>query len=476
MPLPPRSPDRSYWQQRWFALNDVITTVEVHILDGQTTLRPRLMRLLLRQLASFGEKQFYFLYDGLRAAGAAHERFPGRLESLAAIPQTSPYAKYRLDYDASGYILRATLSKIATDLAAIKQRREQQFTSEVLARRKLIESWSIGDLLAFDALRRLAGTDQEQATVYTYLDRSPRIRIIPYAPVAFVGLPFTCVGAQRDFVVIPHEVAHYHYWKSKSNGKFWREVVEEVFQAVGLPDDSPIRPWGEEIFADVVGCLIGGPVVALAMQDAMLEVIDKPFVTYNETYPTPCLRPFIHLATLEKLNQQGAAYQKLAQQWAAVWEDRNVADSHELQNTEPQADTAWPLPRLAFEPPPIRQLGTVKEQLYLVVHELVERLPASLTDPWVADLTAGQELDDLYRTFDAVVDAKRQELAAAPDFGSPDPDESTLQTWQSLFSWDRFVEELGYDSSAATTGHQIWLEIFEADGWTTEGPGPGNVH
>ena len=48
----------------------------------------------------------------------------------------------------------------------------------------------------------------------TYLQKSYETRVIPYAEVCLIGIPFTSVRLTEDLLAIPHEVGHYVFWNS----------------------------------------------------------------------------------------------------------------------------------------------------------------------------------------------------------------------------------------------------------------------
>jgi hypothetical protein len=88
-------------------------------------------------------------------------------------------------------------------------------------------------------------------------------------------------------MAIPHEVGHYVY-------ELGRFPDGETFAELSLKfKDNPYYRWCEEIFADVYGCIVAGPLSALGLQ-ALLVSIDKHRAWKDdEEHPTPALRIFI---------------------------------------------------------------------------------------------------------------------------------------------------------------------------------------
>ena len=149
----------------------------------------------------------------------------------------------------------------------------------------------------------------DNSSAITYHRQTATSRVVPYAPVALIGVPVTSLLETRDLLGIPHEFGHYLYWnRLRQEGERnlrdnW--ICDDTFRTAidDLPLDAndPVRTWEEEIFADVVGCMIGGPVAALSLQDLQRTVSYEAFFSREGVHPTPAIRPLICLAALEAM-------------------------------------------------------------------------------------------------------------------------------------------------------------------------------
>jgi len=126
--------------------------------------------------------------------------------------------------------------------------------------------------------------------VFTYFRKFPAIRLIPYANVALIGIPFTAVYRPQDLLATPHEIGHQVFWR-------WRElrvIAEEMRRSL------PVYAyhWAEEIFADTFGVLTAGPAAALFAQLLESSFDSTHFLQDDGAHPVSVLRPFVHLKAL----------------------------------------------------------------------------------------------------------------------------------------------------------------------------------
>ena len=78
------------------------------------------------------------------------------------------------------------------------------------------------------------------------------------------------------------------------------ELIERLrTKPLGTAPD--VRPWLEEIFADVYGCLVAGPVMDIDFQDLQLNRSMGEFTEDDGEHPIPILRPEVYRLTLEKI-------------------------------------------------------------------------------------------------------------------------------------------------------------------------------
>jgi hypothetical protein len=84
------------------------------------------------------------------------------------------------------------------------------------------DTLAVADGLAWSARQMFAHYLTNETTVLTYLQPTANVRLMPYAPVAMIGVPITAVryaslpkgetdqqwrvNPSRDFLAIPHEL------------------------------------------------------------------------------------------------------------------------------------------------------------------------------------------------------------------------------------------------------------------------------
>ncbi|MCA9920827.1 MAG: hypothetical protein KC421_00575 [Anaerolineales bacterium] len=252
---------------------------------------------------NFAAEQFKFFYDGFAN---------GRLE---------PSKKYPPEY-----ALTVTLEQIGFDLEALEWAVNQRRTGTL----EMLWALDAADKLAYEAIKPvLNGLNLGDVSVITYFQKFAEIRMIPYASVALIGIPFTCVPLAyiggtpviRDYLAIPHEVAHFIYWRGKVGERPLPYYLDEMV--------SGKLEWGgnwlEEVFADVYGCLVAGPVMAKIFQDLQLSFSQDRFVEDDNEHPSPILRPDIYTKVLhKKFNPEWAS--SLNDLWIARREERDKQD------------------------------------------------------------------------------------------------------------------------------------------------------
>jgi hypothetical protein len=284
------------WEQRWSALKSSMAAL-VPVSPDQDFPRRAEFQCLLNGLQAFAEGQFSFFRDGFVVQ-----------HSYVLQPSTK-YPEH--------YVFSTILDQVASDLEVIQRAAQQRQVPALQP--KLAEA----DKLAYFALKPALGTlIDENVTVVTYFQKSSSIRVIPYAAVALIGIPFTCQSFKWDYLAIPHEVGHYVFWKGKPD----KRTVSHLHDA--LLGKKAIRAfygkWVEEIFADVYGSLVAGAAIALSFQDLELESSGEDFIRHDGKHPAPVLRPFIYnkvLAAKGGVSKSWAIL--LANYWAARRSERD---------------------------------------------------------------------------------------------------------------------------------------------------------
>lgn len=444
--------------------------------------RAKTLYAMLICLQHFGQKQLEFFLNGFGAEGLLDEH-----------PLYS--AEYALD---------VTHNQIGFDLDVIlrafhhRTHRVSPVSQAVTSMRKRLEH---ADLAAQAALQPAydKGLLQQRATAITYYQKSPSVRAIPYAPVALIGIPFAAAAEPRDLASIAHEVGHFVFWRmpreddseSQWPNKFGDQNYLMRSRRRLLGADPPrkvdlavVDAWQEELFADIYGCLVAGPVAGLTMLEMVRRLPGTRWFEDDGEHPPPALRTIAYLATLERMasSAQGYALERIcsaieklkAEQthwlgslpdWLTVHlRDRQVIsvarlcemvegvvetylapDTGMLAGLLPHGEEVWPL---WHEAPFNRAAQTVFSQDESAVE--LEALPADLRvtkqngqitvklegeqDGWLAGAT-GQWLD-----WEQAREKNTDAIGVIKERG-----------------WDPW-----------------WLAVLSGGYWTTKGPGAGN--
>jgi hypothetical protein len=331
-------------------------------------------------------------------------------------------------------------------------------------------------------------------TAVTYFQKSPDIRVIPYAPVALVGIPYSCQQLPRDLLAVPHEVGHYVF----SHGTLGYGTADEkplrkyLLDRLGqiVPKESRdyrrLSRWLEETFADVYGACVAGPVMALDFQDLQLHTGRERFITDDNDHPVPVLRPKIHLQVLRKRDPGGWAA------WADVlqrnWEERLEKRERVDQIVNPTRN----LDHFISDGEPVAVANTISESAHptedakpldQLVSAMLEVLSGSNTLPWYSGLPEVTAAEPQLLQGDALTQATEPLYEALDDFVGdhspmvePDKLDPLLNaTFNTPAEKDEIVGKwldarLLDFPTASTVPHEEWEPYFFAEGWTTEGP------
>jgi hypothetical protein len=492
------------------------------------------LRELAECLVEFAEKQFGFFYDGFVGSDLDEGR-PKHKDFLLNHSREFP----------PEYVFRVTLDQVAEDLEVIRRAADQR-RSEIVA-----QSLKKADKLVWSALKPVVGpgklvddeeppetpkpvTDEKlpKTTVLSYFQKSASIRVVPYAPVALIGIPFAAASVPRDYLAIPHEVGHYVYrhGKVRINGELksipqvlGRRLLEQVERnqdkerailgkelwnqlnpeydpdnpKLDPPVPSPryVRRWKEEIFADVYGCLVGGPIAALSFRDLMLQssryaVIQTPaeylygqFTEDDGVHPVPVLRPYVYTMTLRVIDglQHGNLWQ-----WADVLDKQWQAFPQVQEDTEFRTRYAGPAPQY------ISVAKTLME-VYRVVNEVLNLLPIDdfAKSRW-SGLEDPEKVDTLYKQFE---ETGVEELINSTVL-RPAKLKCSTDLWENWVKQENFFPGIGKPPQETEPGspdklipvpidpgkaqrleeleqepRYTWNHIFLAGGWNTKGNG-----
>lgn len=296
--------DWTVWEERRKSLNGTLDTLAGCYKpppDGEPLAFPRQKALhrLVECLKTFGNEQFDYFYTGFHN---------GELQKSQHYPPE--------------YVFEVVLDQIAHDLEVIQRATNQRISCpDGCDTSAMVDTLETSDRLACEALKSViaSGLVDEQTTAITYFHKSANIRVIPYAPVALIGIPFTCNSVDRDYLSIPHEVGHYVFWHGievGTNERIWDILLHKLPRKV--PQNPPwCYEWVEDTFADICGCLIAGPVIALSSQDIARQHSQEGFTGDDEEHPVAMLRPHVYTKVLANKKPQPLSQQ--AQQLDTNW-------------------------------------------------------------------------------------------------------------------------------------------------------------
>lgn len=160
-------------------------------------------------------------------------------------------------------------------------------------------------------------------TGLTYFQKYGEIRVIPYAPVALVGLPLNAIREKNNLLAIPHEVGHYVYHHRNIDPS--TDPISHQY----VPASLKYSDWQEEVFADVCGSLIAGPVMAFDFQE-LVKRYDREYflVAGGHGHPPPFVRPLIYTHALRA--RTNPRWQTLANELDQRWKRYLYAEWNKL--------------------------------------------------------------------------------------------------------------------------------------------------
>lgn len=412
------------WQDRWEALakqlQDTVATYGRSANPGNN----KTLHALSESLLAFGQDQFSFFWEGFGSGQL--------LPSMYMPPE---------------HVLRATLDQVAFDMNTIQRifdQRQQPNLQDTLEK---------ADKLAQVALNVAVNSKLlPQCGVLAYFNKSANIRLIPYAPIALIGIPFTTTKAAIDFLAIPHEVGHYVYHHAPG-------LAAQLHARIPLYPNW-INHWIEEIFADVYGTLVAGPVSGLSFQEILLDNAQEKFVADDGIHPPDAIRPYIHSITLRQLG-----YQQAADALDAAW-DNHLAQRHHPQYFAPHKSTTSAS---------LTEARTLIEQTAVFfLSYLQETRQVKQPDPWSDDSAT---LASLLQSFTNRLSQPLQvdcygltavgkQIGVVKAGGQPE----NLRRIGSSQTWRDWFKSESRQNRDTPLPAQAWTPVFTSGHWPVKGP------
>ena len=412
------------WQNRWQALEKQLQEMIAGYGRSPNLEKSDTLKTLTESLLAFGQDQFGYFWDGFNS---------GQLLPDMMLPQD--------------HVFRATLDQVAFDMAIIQHiagQRQQPHLQKTLTRADQLAQAALNVAVDNGLLR--------QCGVLTYFNKSANIRLIPYAPLALVGVPFSATTTDMDFLAIPHEVGHFVYHHAPG-------------LAAALHARIPLYPnwinrWIEEIFADVYGALVAGPIIGLSFQHILSDNAQETFVADDGIHPPDAIRPSTYSTVLRQLNYPNAAdaLDKAWQEQLAERHQPNAFQPHNTTHTAALADAQMLLESTAVD----------------ILTYLLQERQVSQPAPWSTDtddLAALLQKFGTGRKKPLKVDwygltAVAQQIGVVKDGGKPE----NLRLKGSTQTWRDWFKAQSRQNPSLSVPAQAWTPIFTSGHWPVKGP------
>lgn len=473
----------------WYQRFDILDRRMVELIKAVRTEDdfPRKVSLLtfLDRLRIFAEMHFkFFFYGFIRGSLQISERYPPDHVLAVVLEQIS------FDLEAITWAIDQRIEKFKVD------RRD---ANEVeAAQERMSEVLEIADKLCLAALQPAINRfDLKDLNVITYFQKFPEIRMIPYVNMALIGIPFTCVSlpfsdAQpifQDYLAIPHEVAHYVFWHGTISGKPMRQHL--LNKLAGLVDWG--EEWLEEVFADVYGCLIAGPVIANMFQDLQLRNSQKQFVRDDGEHPVPILRPDIYTKVLHKCFPESFA-RIVNERW--ITKRSTLTESVKFMHRESGQEKLLSdaISMLDSRDHPLIH-PDLDKPLDVMINLILQEFGEVDSIAWWREYYSVRSRN-FFKGFGEHFKKQRAEnfknLASPTDYITYKEPDHLQNVWLDE-GWAKLKEDLVEQSQSSEKAAeqvneylekeyiptQVWLKVFQAGGWATKGPdcdGSGGVN
>lgn len=414
---------KTVWLERWQTLADQLQQVAQEF-NPTTTPVSGSLQALTESLLAFSKDQFDFFWEGFNS---------GQLLPSMVLPEE--------------HVMRATLDQVAFDMSIIQRINTQR------SQKALLPTLETADKLAQLALNvAIDGGLLPQCSVLTYFNKSANIRLIPYAPMALIGIPFSAAKVKRDFLAIPHEVGHFIYHHSPG-------------LAAQLHVNIPLYPnwanhWIEEIFADVLAAYVAGPVCGLSLQELLLDNSQDNFVEDDGQHPPGAIRPFGFNQALRHLGDT-----KVADELDELWQEQLALRYH---------PTTF-IPYNGTAPAELAQAkGVISQTAVRFLDFLEQERGMTRPTPWTDGKKATDTLFESFTTLcnqpisvdhcQLMVDGEKVGVCQSGGRLENARPIGSTQTWR---DW---IKEKGRMHKELLLPAQAWTPVFTAGHWPVRGP------
>jgi len=476
------------WIGKWDTEKDKIDDLRKGIESPDDIPRAKVIKDLIDSLECFAYQQVDYFCNGFTGTSLNGEKGQELFDEDS-----------KITIDRVG---EETFKQIGRDITAIESIIKGQQDDDLCDEETNLTNKDIlvlADRLVRDALEPAVGLlpDKRLPLVFTYfIDSQPQakellIRLVPYADVALIGIPPKSDLRFGHLLSIPHEVGHYIFWRGREvrKGSFIDQNSFDHENKMDAVRYGLVFNYQEEIFADVYSALTAGPLVALSSQFFQLKKRDGDFFKDDCDHPIPAIRPNIFVNVVERLKdeeestelkvQYGSWANKLGSLWEKLSKDQWI-NNHRLvevkyEKIEKFSEYIKPdsIP-MDLDSLPIVEL---KVPIKYAVNEILAKIGDDInryssSNFWTQFLNKFKEdprsngLDPLpeilkadHPLFQAFVDAVTG-LKGDTEPVMPHSSETLGRNDYEVIQ-AKWIDDWSLEP--------VWLRVYKADGWTTEG-------
>lgn len=289
------------WTTRWGAVTSTMAATATRYAQlGQPPGHPQIAVLgqAVDQLQLFADALFNLFFTGFAGGSLA------------------PSSQYPPDY-----VYACIQEQAQNDLQVLQMAADQRLNAPYSP---MLGTLNVADALAQRALTQAQTLLPAGMRAVTYFQKTSSIRVLPYANLALIGIPYSSIDYHPDLLTIPHELGHFIFWHgpmSVAGAPTYQQNLQHQLSmsvrtalsnlsinqlgqtAVATPPFQLFYQWCyvwlEELFADLLGCWVSGPVSALTIQEIVLRRPHSQMVTSDNDHPVGILRPYTHMKVLD---------------------------------------------------------------------------------------------------------------------------------------------------------------------------------
>jgi hypothetical protein len=467
--------------------------------DPLTANQARLKQVAYEMLG-FAAQHFAFVLDSFYRQDYVriNDAAPAAEPAQPAYPQNAPFNNIgeitRIPAGFPQFALRRVLSQISSDVLTLHTVWSQHARGESAT---VQDGLANSNLLATYAWQRFKNHLPGTENPLVYVRSNAGVRLMPYSSIPLISIPPSALVLKEDAMAIPHEFGHFLYWRGQADAGSTEPLQQKLAVALDAArkadnlKTSVCLQWREEIFADVIATLIGGPAAVYSLMAMLQEKVGNLFVKDDGHYPIPAVRPYGAIEVLKRAGWSGVA-QNLHDDWCAIlqkWLPSASPDDHplKLRNDAP--------------PPEIEEvpLSHLREDVTFIANRVLDLfytgtpLPAETTVTWQADgniildtlarVKSELESHPLAPPLAPTQGVKWSEVVLktfAPKIEPPDLPALEFETWTVaiLESAAQPADATADDGVAQPIPlpKEAWLNILYLGGWGDAGPTGGSPH